>query len=87
MRVVCATRDARLGTRDVQSRIVLRTLALAGIGLVVGVAASWVLVRSVSGLLYGVASGDPPTFAAAALILTAIAALAAVWIVHHRWRR
>lgn len=61
---------------DVQSRIVLRTLGLAGLGLLAGIGASWILVRSVSGLLYGVASGDPPTFAAAALLLTAIAALA-----------
>jgi predicted permease len=61
---------------DVQSRIVLRTLGLAGLGMLVGVVASWGLVRSVSGLLYGVPSGDPPTFAGAALVLMAIAALA-----------
>jgi ABC-type antimicrobial peptide transport system permease subunit len=60
----------------IQSRIVARTLALAGLGLLAGVAGSWGLVRSVSGLLYGIASGDPPTFAGAVLILTAIAALA-----------
>jgi predicted permease len=63
-------------TYDVQSRIVSRTLALAGLGLLVGVFASWGLVRSVSGLLYGVPSGDPPTFAGAALVLMVIAALA-----------
>jgi ABC-type antimicrobial peptide transport system permease subunit len=55
---------------------VLRTLGLAALGMLAGVAVSWVLVRSVSGLLYGIPSGDPPTFAAAALVLTAIAALA-----------
>jgi predicted permease len=63
-------------TFDIKSSIVLRTLALATFGMVVGVVASWGLVRSVEGLLYGVPSGDPPTFAAAALVLTAIAALA-----------
>ncbi len=63
-------------TFDVKSRIVLRTLGLAGLGLLVGVAASWGLVRSIRGLLYGIEFGDPLTFAAAALVLTAIAALA-----------
>ena len=61
---------------DVQSRIVLRTLGLAALGMLAGVAISWAMVRSVSGLLYGIPSGDPATFAAAALVLTAIAALA-----------
>ena len=60
----------------VQSRIVLRTLALAATGMVAGVSLSWLLVRSVSGLLYGIPSGDPITFAGAALILTLIAGLA-----------
>jgi predicted permease len=61
---------------DVQSRIVLRTLGLAGIGLVAGMGASWVVVRSVNGLLYGVGSGDPLTFGAAVLVLAGLAALA-----------
>jgi predicted permease len=60
----------------VQSRIVLRTLGLAGLGMIAGVAVSWLLVRSVSGLLYGIPSGDPPTFAGAVLVLMGIAALA-----------
>jgi predicted permease len=60
----------------VQTRIVWRTLELAGGGMVAGIVLSWLLVRSVSGLLYGVESGDPPTFAGAALLLTGIAALA-----------
>jgi ABC-type antimicrobial peptide transport system permease subunit len=61
---------------DVQSRIVLSTLALAGFGMLAGVVISWMLVRSVSGLLYGIPSGDPVTFAGAAIVLTGIAALA-----------
>jgi predicted permease len=61
---------------DVQSRIVLRTLGLAVLGLLAGVIASFALVRSISGLLYGVASSDPLTFAGTAILLTAIAALA-----------
>ena len=61
---------------DVQSRIVLRTLALAGAGMLLGVFASWGMLQSIGGLLYGVPSTDPPTFAAAALSLMGIAALA-----------
>jgi ABC-type antimicrobial peptide transport system permease subunit len=63
-------------TLDVQGRIVLRTLALAALGLLVGVIISSGLARSVSGLLFGVTSGDPLTFLAAALVLMAIAVLA-----------
>jgi hypothetical protein len=50
---------------DVQSRIVLRTLGLACVGVLAGIVASGVLVRFVSGLLYGVSSGDPTTFVSA----------------------
>jgi putative ABC transport system permease protein len=63
-------------TLDVQSRIVLRTLALAALGLLVGVIISSGLARSVRGLLFGVTSGDPVTFLAAALVLMTIAVLA-----------
>jgi ABC-type antimicrobial peptide transport system permease subunit len=63
-------------TFDVQSRIVMRTMALAAVGMVVGVIASWTLARSVSGMLFGVTYGDPATFVAAALVLLTIAVLA-----------
>jgi predicted permease len=63
-------------TLDVQSRIVLRTIGLAVAGLLAGVLISSGLARSVSGLLFGVTSGDPLTFAAAALVLMTIAVLA-----------
>lgn len=63
-------------TFDVQSRIVLGTLGLACLGMLAGVAASWGLVRSMNGLLYGVGSGDPLTFTGTGLVLMAIAALA-----------
>ena len=49
---------------DVQSRIVLRTLCLAGLGLVLGLAASRVLSKGLGSLLFGVTAGDPATFAA-----------------------
>jgi len=56
--------------------ILLQTLGLAGIGMVVGVLASWALARMLSGLLFGVTPSDPLTFAGMLVILTAVAALA-----------
>jgi predicted permease len=61
---------------DIQSRIVLRTLSLAGFGLVLGLAASRALSRGLGSLLFGVTAGDPATFAGIALVLTAVSALA-----------
>jgi len=63
-------------TMDVQSRIVLKTMGIAGIGLAAGIVASSGLVRSVNGLLYGIGSGDPVTFAVAAFVLMSIAGVA-----------
>lgn len=59
-----------------QRSILLQTLGLAGIGMIVGVVASWALARALSGLLFGVTSSDPVTFAGMLVILTAVAALA-----------
>jgi putative ABC transport system permease protein len=59
-----------------QRSILLQTLGLAGIGMVVGVVASWVLARTLSGLLFGVTSSDPVTFVGMLAILTAVAAIA-----------
>ena len=50
------------------------TLTLTG--MAVGIAASLALTRVMSGLLYGVAATDPPTFAATALLLAAVSLLA-----------
>jgi predicted permease len=59
-----------------QRSILLQTLGLAGIGMIIGIVASWVLARMLSGLLFGVTSSDPVTFAGMLVILTAVAALA-----------
>jgi len=61
-----------------QAGIVGRTMGLAGIGLVLGLGASWVVSRAMDGLLFGVKSGDPATFAAMAAVLVGVAA-AASW--------
>jgi ABC-type antimicrobial peptide transport system permease subunit len=49
-------------------------LVLAGVGL--GIVGALALTRLMSGLLYGVAATDPPTFAANALLLAAVSLLA-----------
>ena len=59
-----------------QRSILFETLGLAGIGMVVGVAASWVLARTLGGLLFGVTSSDPVTFVGMPVVLTAVAAIA-----------
>ncbi len=61
---------------ELQSRIVLRTLGLAGLGLILGLAASQALARGLGSLLFGVTAGDPATFAGIALLLIAVSALA-----------
>jgi predicted permease len=61
---------------DLQTRIIMQTLALASIGMLVGGAASWALAKALSGLLFGVAPGDPVTFLGMLIVLTAVAALA-----------
>jgi predicted permease len=68
------------GQRSEVLRLVLGEGArLALFGILLGLAASAVLTRLLSNLLYGVSATDPPTFACVALAL-AIAALAASYI-------
>jgi predicted permease len=62
--------------RDVQARIVVQTLTLAAAGMALGAAGSWLLGRSLSGLLYGVTASDPVAFGAMLVVLTLVAALA-----------
>jgi predicted permease len=61
---------------DVQTRIVVQTLTLSAAGMAIGVTASWLLGRSMSGLLFGVTATDPFTFAVMLSVLTVVAALA-----------
>jgi predicted permease len=62
--------------RDVQARIVAQTLRLAAIGMVIGIAASWALAQSLSGLLFGVTATDPVTFVGMLIVLGMVATLA-----------
>jgi len=59
-----------------QLRIILQTLSLAGAGMLIGVVASWALARALGGLLFGVTSNDPVTFAGMLVVLTTVTAIA-----------
>jgi predicted permease len=59
-----------------QSRILLRTLGLAALGLGLGMAASRALTSTLGSLLFGVTPGDPFTFIGIGALLIAVAALA-----------
>jgi predicted permease len=61
---------------DVQARILLQTLSLTGIGMLIGLGASWLLARAMTNLLFGVTPTDPATFGAMALLLALVAGIA-----------
>jgi ABC-type antimicrobial peptide transport system permease subunit len=67
------------GASRVVGMVVLRGVALAAAGLVVGLSAAWLMAGAMSKILYGVQATDPMTYGAVALLLCAIAA-AASWI-------
>jgi ABC-type antimicrobial peptide transport system permease subunit len=62
--------------QKLQASILFQTLALAAVGILIGVASSWALARAISGLLFGVTATDPATFVGMLILLTAVAALA-----------
>jgi len=51
-------------------------LRLAGVGVAIGLGASFALTRLMSGLLFGVSASDPRTLVGVTLLLTAVALLA-----------
>jgi ABC-type antimicrobial peptide transport system permease subunit len=65
--------------RDVLRLVVWRGLALAVVGVVIGLVGAVALTRLMQGVLYGVEPTDPFTFGAAAVGLLAIAVLAS-WL-------
>jgi predicted permease len=62
--------------RQVAGGVVMRSLLLAGIGILVGVGVSLGLARLVQGMLFGVSERDPLTFVTVPLVLLAAALLA-----------
>ncbi|MDX2154392.1 MAG: ABC transporter permease [Bryobacteraceae bacterium] len=77
-----------LGARqwDVLREVLGRGLRLVGVGTAIGLAAALALTRLVEKLLYGVTATDPLTFAAAPLLLCAVA-LVAAWLPARRAAR
>jgi len=65
-------------TRDVLKLIVKQGMALAMIGVAIGLIASYALTRLIKTLLFGVSATDPLTFVVIALLLTFVALLAAL---------
>jgi predicted permease len=61
---------------DLQSRILLRTLGLAALGLALGMTASRAVTSALGSLLFGVTPGDPVTFIGIGALLIVVAALA-----------
>ena len=59
-----------------QLRIIRQTLQLAVIGLIIGMAGSWIMTRALVGLLFGVTSNDPASFIGMVTILVIVAAAA-----------
>ncbi|HEU4630091.1 MAG TPA: FtsX-like permease family protein, partial [Gemmatimonadaceae bacterium] len=68
-----------LGARPqrVVAQVIRQAAVLAGIGIVLGLAGAVAATRVLRSLLYGVTPLDAPTFAAAAVLLTVTALLAA----------
>jgi len=62
---------------DVRSRLLARTLALTGAGVVLGAGGSLALSGVLASLLYGIEPTDPLTFLGVALVLTMVALTAA----------
>ena len=64
------------GASSVRGMVVRQSLALAGVGVVVGLAVALAATRVLSALLFGVSPTDPFVLASATLILVGLAALA-----------
>ena len=71
---------------DVVRMVLRRVAALVALGIAIGTAASAWASRFVASFLYGFERSDPATFVAAALVLSAVAALAG-WVPARRASR
>ena len=77
-----------LGARpsSLVSLVLGRSLALSGVGLLLGLGATLALSRLLQGLLYGVGPRDPLTLAGVAVVLL-VATTAAAWLPARRATR
>jgi ABC-type antimicrobial peptide transport system permease subunit len=62
--------------RDIMRMVLKQGMVLVLTGVVLGLAAAWMLTRLMSRLLYQVSATDPLTFAGIALLLITVALLA-----------
>jgi putative ABC transport system permease protein len=62
--------------REIVRLVVFQGMSLAITGVVIGLAAAFLLSRMMRSLLFGVAASDPATFSGIALLLTSVAFLA-----------
>ncbi len=74
------------GRGAVTRLVVSEGAALAGAGVALGLVAAFALARLLRGLLFGIAETDPSTYAAAALLVAAVALLAS-WLPARRAAR
>jgi putative ABC transport system permease protein len=72
--------------RQVLAMVVGQGLAIAALGVGIGLAGAFAVSRLMEGMLAGVSPGDPLTFASVALLLGAVA-VAASWLPAHRAAR
>ena len=72
--------------RTVRWQVLRQGLALSAVGLLLGLAGSWVSARALTSLLFGVTPGDLTTFAVAATLLITTAMIACL-IPSHRATR
>ena len=73
-------------TSQVRKMVVTQGMILAGIGVVLGLAAAFGLARMISAFLFGVTARDPLVFAGMPLVLAAVAFFA-VWLPARRASR
>jgi predicted permease len=59
-----------------QRRILAQTMTLAAIGVVIGLPAAWMAATAIQGLLFGVVSTDPVTFAGVVTVVALVAGVA-----------
>jgi ABC-type antimicrobial peptide transport system permease subunit len=61
---------------DLQKRVLAETLGLAAVGMVLGICAAWALARVMQGLLFGVTTSDPITYAIVPVLILTVATVA-----------
>jgi len=72
--------------REILNLAIRQGLTLAGMGIAVGLIASYALTRFLESLLHGIAANDPFTFAGVTLLFVAVAILSS-WIPARRAAR